>query len=215
MILYLDTSSSFLYSAIYNNNNNNIVDSISLNLGKDLSSKALILIKELLTKNNLKISEINKIIVVNGPGSFTGIRVGLTIAKVLAWSLDIPIITISSLEAMSLSYVNDSNFIVPVIDARRDYYYATIYDRKNKGFILKEQYISKELLLSAVASLPNSPVIISNDKFDSDYELVPYTPNYKNIIDNFKDKEPTDVNFIDANYLKKTEAESKNDNTTE
>ncbi len=210
MILYLDTSSSYLYSAIYDNDS--IIDSISANLGKDLSSKTLIYIREMINKNNLELSNIKKIIVVNGPGSFTGIRVGLTIAKVLAWSLDIPITTISSLEAMALSYIGDINFIIPAIDARRDYYYATIYDKNNRGFILKEQYISKELLLSTIASLPMNSIIVTNDKFDSDYETTNYTPNYLNIIKTYKDKEPIEVHLIDANYLKKTEAESKNDN---
>ena len=44
---------------------------------------------------------------VNGPGSFTGIRIGITIAKVYAWSLNIPITTISSLEAMAISSENE------------------------------------------------------------------------------------------------------------
>ena len=210
MILYLDTSSSYLYSAVYNEGS--IIASISYNLGKDLSAKALSFINEMLEKNDIKLSDITKVIVVNGPGSFTGIRVGLTIAKVLAWSLGIPIIPISSLDAMALSYNGDINFVAPVIDARRDYYYATIYDKANKGFILKEQYISKEILLSTIASLPVDSVIITNDKFESDIEAINYVPDYLNIIDTYKDKEPIDVHLVDANYLKKTEAESKNDN---
>ena len=135
MILYLDTSSSYLYSALFNDDK--IIDSLNLNLSKDLSSKALSLINEMLKKNNVFFNDLKKIIVVNGPGSFTGVRVGLTISKVLAWSLDIPIITISSLEAMALSSNLKEGYVVPMIDARRNYYYSGIFDINNGCFILK------------------------------------------------------------------------------
>lgn len=205
MIFYIDTSSSYLYSAIYKDGS--IIDSIKLDLGKDLSSKALSLISELFKKNNLFFNDLTKIIAVNGPGSFTGVRVGLTISKIIAWSLKIPITTISSLEAMAFSASNEYSYVVPVIDARRKFYYGAIYDRVNKGFILKEQYISYELLTASMNSFPSNMVVVTNDEFETDHEVIPYDPNFLEIIENTKDREPIPVNLLDANYLKKTEAE--------
>lgn len=205
MIFYIDTSSSYLYSAIYKDGS--IIDSIKLDLGKDLSSKALSLVNELFKKNKLFFNDLTKIIAVNGPGSFTGVRVGLTIAKVIAWSLNIPITTISSLEAMAFSAGDKANYVVPVIDARRKFYYGAIYDKINKGFILKEQYIGYDLLVASMNSFPSDMVVVTNDEFESDHEVIPYDPDFLEIIENTKDRDPIPVNLLDANYLKKTEAE--------
>ncbi len=61
------------------------------------------LINEMLKEKNITLKDFNEIIVVNGPGSFTGIRIGLTIAKTISYSLNIPIYTLSSLKAYLLS----------------------------------------------------------------------------------------------------------------
>ena len=87
-ILYLDTSSSFLYTGIIENDK--VISEIKEKLDKDLSKFALLKVSEMFEKNNVSSDEINKIIVVNGPGSFTGVRIGLTIAKIFAWARKIP-----------------------------------------------------------------------------------------------------------------------------
>ena len=133
--LYLDTSSSFLYTAIIENGTT--IAEIKEKLGNNLSEYTLPRIEEMLNVKGIKPDEINKIIVVNGPGSFTGIRIGLTIAKTLAWAKNIPIVPISSLEAMALSSDGDYDYVVPAIDARRNYLYASIYDTKNSSFIIR------------------------------------------------------------------------------
>ena len=78
-ILYIDTSSSYLYTAIVEDNN--ILGEIKEEFGQSLSEVALPKIASIFTENNIEPNEVNKIIVVNGPGSFTGIRIGITIAK--------------------------------------------------------------------------------------------------------------------------------------
>ena len=124
--LYIDTSSSYLYTAIVEDNI--LIDSIQEEYGQSLSEVALPKIVSMFNNNKLEARDIDKIIVVNGPGSFTGIRIGITIAKVYAWSLNIPITTISSLEAMAISSENQVVHI-PMINARRGYVYAAIYDK--------------------------------------------------------------------------------------
>ena len=133
--LYLDTTSSFLYTALIKDNET--LCEIKEELGNNLSEYTLPRIEEMLNVKGIKPDEINKIIVVNGPGSFTGIRIGLTIAKTLAWAKNIPIVPISSLEAMALSSDGDYDYVVPAIDARRNYLYASIYDTKNSSFIIR------------------------------------------------------------------------------
>ena len=200
MTLYLDTSSSFLYAGIVKDDN--LLASISKNFGHDLSTNTLNEIRKLLEENNFSPNDVDKIITVNGPGSFTGIRIGLTIAKTYAWSLKKDIIVISSLEAMALSSSNH-DYYIPLIDARRGYVYAGIYD-KNHEPILKDQYIKLEDLIEKSHSLENK-LFITNDNLDINKE--PYTPDILRIVNHVKTRKSINPHSVDAAYLKLTEAE--------
>jgi len=123
-ILYIDTTTSYLYTGLVVDKK--LVSEVKKDLGKDLSSYTLKEIDTMLKQNHLEPNDIDKIIVVNGPGSFTGIRVGVTIAKTYAYSLKKEIVTISSLEAMAISSKEDDIIKVPLIDARRGYVYGAI-----------------------------------------------------------------------------------------
>ncbi len=201
-ILYIDTSSSYLYTAIAEDNS--LLCEVKKEFGQSLSEEALPEIVSMFTANNLTAADIDKIIVVNGPGSFTGIRIGITIAKVYAWSLNIPITVISSLEAMMLSG-KDNTIRVPMIDARRTYVFSAIYDEKNNE-ILKPQHIKIEDLQVELDKLDNY-TIITNDEIDEYPTTESYNPNLLKIISYFKDKEAINPHAINPDYLKLTEAE--------
>lgn len=200
--LYVDTSSNFLYSGIVENDK--ILAEIKEEFGQNLSEVALPKIVELFDKTNLKAKDINKIIVVNGPGSFTGIRIGITIAKVYAWSLNIPITTISSLEAMAISSENEKLHI-PMINARRGYVYGAIYDSSYKE-ILKPQHIELDKLMKYLNDKEDYE-IISNDNFDDEIKRERYDPSILKIVNYFKDKETINPHLVNPEYLKLTAAE--------
>ena len=197
----------FLYTAIIENGTT--IAEIKEKLGNNLSEYTLPRIEEMLNVKGIKPDEINKIIVVNGPGSFTGIRIGLTIAKTLAWAKNIPIVPISSLEAMALSSDGDYDYVVPAIDARRNYLYASIYDTKNSSFIMNEKYISVDTLNIALDSMIGRICFVTNDVIDTRYDSQPYDPKIDMIVNMVKDREAVNPHSIDANYLKMTEAEEK------
>lgn len=79
------------------------------------------MIDNILKDNNINTSDLNEIIVVNGPGSFTGVRIGVTIAKTLAYTLNIPIKTVTSLECISVSSNNSTNKLVTIPDTKGKY----------------------------------------------------------------------------------------------
>lgn len=204
-ILYIDTTSSCLYSAI--SEDGKITGEIKEDLGKDLSVFTLDKIKSMLDANNISINTIDKFIVVNGPGSFTGIRIGVTISKVLALMLNKKISTISSLQAMALSSTEDTSYKVPLIDARRGYVYSGIYDKDN-NIILKDQYIKLDTLKCIIEQLPGNYIIITNNNIEIPNKEK-YSPNFEKILNVAIDIESVNPHYVNPIYLKSTEAEEK------
>lgn len=200
-ILYIDTSTDYLYTGIVSDNI--LLAEIKQRFSHDLSKYALYEISEMLKKANINPTEVDKIIVVNGPGSFTGIRVGMTIAKIYAYTLKKKIISISSLDAMQIS-TSSNNLIVPIIDARRSFVYAGIY-QDNKE-LLKKQYIKFEDLLDKLNNYQKEYTIVSNDNLKID-NVVSYNPDILKIVNTYKNNEDINPHLVEPNYLKLTEAE--------
>ena len=181
--LYIDTTSNYLYTGISKDN--------------------LLLVDRMFEEVKITPNDIDKIIVVNGPGSFTGIRIGVTIAKVFAYLLHKDITTISSLEAMNVS-VNDNKLHVPIINARRGYVYGAIYDGDKE--VLEPEHISLEKLKLIVMGLNRDYVFISNDSFNN-LDVVSYDPDINLIINKYQDRESINPHLVNPIYLKLTEAE--------
>lgn len=199
--LFLNTSSNFLNISIAKDNK--ILNSLYKKLDKDLSKEVLYEISNLLKEENLTPNDIDEIICVRGPGSFTGLRVGATIAKTYAHFLNKKLYSVSSLEVIATTKKDD--IIVPMIDARRGYVYGAIYD-KDYNVLLEEQYIKFDLLIEKVKSYNKSTTLISNDNLK--LETLKINPNLNELYKyNFK-KEENPMNF-EPNYLKKPEAEEK------
>ena len=201
--LYLDTSSSFLYTGVVEDET--LLCDRKIRFDKDLSTKALITLVTMLEEKNIEPNDIDKIILVNGPGSFTGCRIGITIAKTYAWALNKPICTISSLEAMSLTD-DEFDYHVPLIDARRGYVFAGIYDKDNNA-ILKDQYIKLSVLETAINNMSDNFTYITNEDFDLKGNIKKYDPDILKIVLKYRDRESVNPHGLDANYLKLTEAE--------
>ena len=84
-------------------------------------------IQELFTQCDLTKENIDAIIVAQGPGSYTGVRIGVTVAKTLAYALNVRLFGVSSLEALAATTHQTNQLIVPLYDARRDAVYAGVY----------------------------------------------------------------------------------------
>lgn len=140
--LFIDTHGNNIDLALSNNGK---ISSIRKDSSKGHSEIAIPTIIDFLNSNRLDIHDVNEIIVVNGPGSFTGVRIGVTIAKALAYTLKVPIKTITSLEVCGLS-ARDYFDVSTVRDSKG--VYTSLYDngkycnleyRKNNDF---DKYIS-------------------------------------------------------------------------
>ncbi len=203
--LLIDTSTSNLTVSIINNQE--IIYKYQETILSDMSSKLLPIIDNGLKEHNLKLENINKIFVVNGPGSFTGIRVGVTVAKTIAWALKKDIIPLSSLELIATTNTS-KKYIVPMIDARRNNVFAGIYDN-NLNCIKEDKLISIE----EISNLNSDYEFISYDNIKLDNVIKPNIDVLK-IINKHINDEGINPHNLNPNYLKLTEAEEnklKND----
>lgn len=86
-------------------------------------------IQKLLSENNLRLQDVKGIAVSAGPGSYTGLRVGMAAAKGLCYALDLPLITVNTLQMMAAAIKNPpSALLCPMIDARRIEVFTALYD---------------------------------------------------------------------------------------
>jgi len=205
--LLIDTSSSNVTVSIIENKN--ILYNYQEKIISDMSSKIMPIMDDGLKNINLSLNDIDKIFVVNGPGSFTGVRVGVTIAKTIAWALKKDIIPISSLELMATTEVYDREYLVPMIDARRGNVFAGVYDR-DLNCVKNDTLINMEELLN---ELDCNYAVLSYDKLPVDNNITP-NPNVIKIIEKHENDKGVNPHNLNPNYLKLTEAEEnrlKND----
>lgn len=138
-ILAIDTSSSICSTAILDDEV--LIDKNELNNGRTHSENLMPLIDELLKRNNITVKDINLLACSVGPGSFTGIRIGVASIKAIAEVLKIKVTGVTSLETLAKN-VKDADTIVSLIDAKNNQVYCGIFDRKcNKN----EEYIADDI----------------------------------------------------------------------
>ena len=101
LTLYIDTHASFIELILFKNGK--VLDHVSRKEVVMQSSMIMPSLEDLLKRNNVVVKDLSDIIVINGPGSFTGVRLGVTIAKCLAFTLQIPIRVMSSLLIKAVS----------------------------------------------------------------------------------------------------------------
>lgn len=138
-ILAIDTTSNICSTALLEDDK--LIDENTINNGLTHSENLMPLIAELFERNKLNLQEINLIAVCVGPGSFTGIRIGIASIKAIAEVYKIPVAQVTSLEALAQS-TKKMETIVSLIDARNNQVYAGIFD---KNINLKEDYVADDI----------------------------------------------------------------------
>ena len=122
LILGIDTSTKICTCSIFDSENGVIAET-SLSVKKNHSNIVMPIIDNLFKISDLTINDIDKIAVAIGPGSFTGVRIALGIAKGLAIALNKPLIAINELDILEAIANGNENEIIPLIDARKERVY--------------------------------------------------------------------------------------------
>ena len=205
--LFFDTSSDLLKVSLIKDNK--IIFDKELHTKNDHSSYLVLTIDEAFKSNNIDFKELDEIIVGNGPGSFTGTRISIAVAKTYAFSFNIPVYMISSLE--ELIYDNDGyDFYVPIIEEKKDNLYFSIFD-KDKKRVIDDTYSSTEYMYKKLEELDGKILLISlSDKEYEKYDTVKASINALNIMKNIDvNNEKVNPHLLKPNYIKKIEAEAK------
>ena len=206
--LFIDTSLNSLSFAICRDDT--VLSSIRVEKVLKQSSVLMDTIVNVLKENNIDKKDIDNIIVLNGPGSFTGVRLGVTVAKTLAWSLNINLYLLSNLEALAI-HSNSKNKLAVIYD-KKDYSYLGIYNvEKTEGYIN----------INDVPDLDDAEIIafetndFINEMLKQNYKLnLKYINEYDYVkVVNYALKGiPCNVHLAEPIYLKKIDAEKKLEN---
>lgn len=208
--LILDASNSNLSIALIENDN--IISENNILCSRNLSEILLQEIDNILRKESYKVGDIDKIVVTKGPGSYTALRVVLSIAKTLAFTLNIDMSLISSLRLQAAKYLKETGLIVPIIDGRRGNIFTAVY--RNNEELLKEGYYSFNEVITFLNDYEENIIFVGIDsgKFSygeltNDYKLKLENILSKNIIYVRNFEEYTDSYSATPSYLRLTEAE--------
>ena len=134
------------------------------NTGLTHSQTLMVMAEDLLKQCGKTPADVEAVAVANGPGSFTGVRIGVAAAKGFAWASEIPIYGVSTLEAMALGLGISDGFVCPVMDARRNQVYNALF-YVNQGVLTRQtpdRAIALEDLKKEVQTL-EKPVFLVGD----------------------------------------------------
>lgn len=216
-ILSIDTASKICAVAILEDDK--LIKEIKIDNGLTHSEKLMPIIKQILEETNLSLKDINLLVCDKGPGSFTGIRIGVATVKAFTDSLQIPTIGISSLESLAYN-IKEEGLICSLIDAKNSNVYFSLYEFKNNAYKLIENYLSdsisnileilkkydKEITFVGDGAIVNKEAIIntiSKSKFSTSNDLSSYSLGLAGL-DSYKRNKFEDVLPL---YLKKPQAE--------
>ena len=190
-ILVIDTATKYIYlSLVIDKEERDYVYQEGIN---NHSVTIIPLLEEMLKKQNLVLKDINEIIVGIGPGSYTGVRIGVTVAKMIGYLNNIIIKTVSSLALIASA--SEKENIIPYIDARR----------KN-AFMATFKYFEGKLVRLEEDCLDNIEKYKLAHKYDFDF-IEGGKPNIEKILNSDLISKVDNVHDLKPNYLRITEAE--------
>lgn len=202
--LFIDTSNQDVSIALLKDGK--IINKITKSIPNEHSKYAVSYIDEVLKKSEITPKEVQSIMVVNGPGSFTGVRIGLTIAKVYALLNNIKVTLISSLKCLAIGN-NKNKYILSLINARNDNYYIGFYDN-NYNDVINEHFGNIDEV-NDIINKYDDVLVVSNNS-DNDNVKVINELDIESIYDYYKDKVKVNPHMVLPNYLKLPQVLEKN-----
>jgi tRNA threonylcarbamoyladenosine biosynthesis protein TsaB len=194
------------------------------NIKKNHSVRVMPAIQTLMEECNIKPGDLSKIVVAEGPGSYTGVRIGVTIAKTMAWTLKIPLSGVSSLEvAASSAGRYFDGYVSPFFDARRGQIYTGLYRFENQilQVVKNDQLVMSADWVKTLNEMDSRILFTSNDlKLHEEVikeelgdkaifaAITEQNPRPAELAFLGRDKEAVDLHTFVPNYIRLVEAEA-------
>ncbi|MBE6944214.1 MAG: tRNA (adenosine(37)-N6)-threonylcarbamoyltransferase complex dimerization subunit type 1 TsaB [Ruminococcaceae bacterium] len=176
MLLAFETSAKAASVALFDGEK--LLGESYQNTGLTHSQTLMLMAEDLLKNCGISISDLTAVAVAAGPGSFTGVRIGVSAAKGLAWGRELPCYGVSTLEAMALGLGVQDGYILPTMDARRNQVYTALFSAE-KGVISRIFQDSAIALSELKEKLPgDKPIFLVGDGSTLTYNtLIAAVPN--------------------------------------
>lgn len=214
MILSLDSTA--VTASVALTENDSVIKSEFVNSGLTHSETLLPMIKRVM--NGYSYSDLDGIAVTSGPGSFTGVRIGIATVKGIAFNYSIPCYSVSTLEAIAYNFVDTNCIVCSVMDARRMQFYNAVF-RIHDGNVERlcdDRAISIDELRNELSSYEK--VIIAGDGAKLCFENLGLTncvladeskiyQNAESVSKSIKNKTPISANYLVPIYLRQSQAE--------
>ena len=177
-LLSLETSSSVCSVAIHKAGK--LVCASELHLEKSHSALVTVLVQDLLKYAGLTLANLSGIAISGGPGSYTGLRIGTSTAKGLCFGLDLPLIEVSTLEAMALAQIRATPqaaqlLFCPMLDARRLEVYCAVYNQNLEPVLPVAPVVLTEASFAELVAA--QPVLFFGSGADKFRDLISPNPN--------------------------------------
>lgn len=214
-LLHIESSSTVCSIAI--SKDDKLIGIKELNNGYSHAENLHVFIDTLLKECSLATADLNAIAISSGPGSYTGLRIGFSAAKGLAYALNIPLITIDTLKALSVPVIKNAateSIYIPMVDARRMEVYCAAFDHNLSEVLPLQALVLNEESIKTFTF--NKPMCFFCDGMPKAKEVLQTIPNsyfIENIIasaanmiglafEKYKNSDFVDVAYSEPNYLK-------------
>ena len=180
--------------------------------GYSHAEKLHVFIEQVLLESSVQFSDLRAIAVSQGPGSYTGLRIGISAAKGLCYSLAIPLIAIDTLEVLARQLQISEGYIIPMIDARRMEVYSAVFNaqyqkiRETKAEIITEDSFSefKEILHFVGDSTEKCKAVLTQSNYVFEDNIVFPSANQMSrlSLEKYQKGDTVDVAYFEPYYLK-------------
>ena len=180
--------------------------------GYSHAEKLHVFIEEIIKESGITVKDLKAIAISKGPGSYTGLRIGVSTAKGLCYALEIPLIAIDTLQVLAQKVTQKNGLIVPMIDARRMEVYSAVFDSNQKKILEVQAEVltensyadSTETLYFVGDCQEKCQSVLTKDNFVFLPEIVFPSANEMISIsfEKFNNNEFEDVAYFEPFYLK-------------